>query len=46
MAEKDPPFGYIDIFQTRPKSIGPLSPDPITGDAYLLGFAIFPARKI
>ena len=25
--------------------IGPLSPDPITGDAYLLGFAIFPARK-
>ena len=29
-----------------PRSIGPLSPDPITGDAYLLGFAIFPARKI
>ena len=25
--------------------IGPLSPDPITVDAYLLGFAIFPARK-
>ena len=25
--------------------IGPLSPDPITVVAYLLGFAIFPARK-
>ena len=29
-----------------PRSIGPLSPDPITGDAYLSGLAIFPARKI
>ena len=29
-----------------PRSIGPLSPDPITGDAYLLDFAALPARKI
>ena len=29
-----------------PRSIGLLSPDPITGDAYLSGLAIFPARKI
>ena len=29
-----------------PRSIGPLSPDPITGDAYLLDFPALPARKI
>ena len=26
--------------------IGPLSPDPVAGNAYLLDFAAFPARKI
>ena len=30
----------------QPRSIGQLSPDPITGDAYLLDFPALPARKI
>ena len=29
-----------------PKSIGPLSPDPVYGGALLIDAAIFPARKI
>ena len=28
-----------------PRSIGPLSPDPITEDAYLSGFTMVPARE-
>ena len=31
MAEKEPPLGHIDIFQTWPRSIGLLSPDPYYG---------------